>query len=188
MKKHIVALCLCFLTVAGIKAQNISIGVKGGLNISDVSGINGDNRLSGHLGVYLNSRLNSSWSVQPELLYSGQGQQYMYLGNEYTLALSYLQIPLMFQFRPVSSFYLEVGPQLGFLLSANAKRDDDKDEADDQFKKVDVGLNFGAGIMATNKLGFYARYNIGLTDINDVAILDDRHNRVGQIGVFFRLH
>jgi hypothetical protein len=187
MKKHIVALCLCLLTAAAVKAQKMSFGLKGGLNISDVSNINGDNRLSGHLGLYFNSRLNAQWSIQPELLYSGQGQQYRALGNEYTLALNYIQIPLMFQFRPVKQVYLEVGPQLGFLIAANVKDDGDKEEVDGAYKKADFGLNFGAGFMVTSKLGFYGRYNVGLADINDVSALSDRHNRVGQLGLFIRL-
>jgi hypothetical protein len=187
MKKQIVAISLCLLAVATLNAQKTSFGLKGGLNISDVSNINGDNRLSGHLGLYFNSRLNAQWSIQPELLYSGQGQQYRVFNNEVTLALNYLQIPMMFQFRPLKQVYLEVGPQLGFLLAANVKDDDDKNEVDDNYKKTDLGLNFGAGFMATQRLGFYARYCIGLSDINDAPIIGDLYNRVGQIGLFIRL-
>lgn len=186
MKKYVLALTMLLILAISSQAQKMSVGIKGGLNISDVAGINGDNRLSGHVGVFLNGRLNKQWSVQPELLYSGQGQQFIFLGREYTLALSYLQLPVMFQFHPIEKFYLEFGPQLGFLLAANNKDDDNKNEVDEDFKKVDVGLNFGVGIMATRSLGFYARYNLGLSDISKNN-QPDYSNRVGQIGVSYKI-
>lgn len=186
MKKYVSALILVCIIASTSQAQKITPGIKGGLNISDVSGINGDNRLSGHVGFFINSRFSPQWSIQPEILYSGQGQQYMVLNNEYTLALSYIQVPIMFQFYPVKQFYLEVGPQIGFLLSANIKDDDNKTEVDESYKKVEAGISFGAGIQATSMLGFYARYNAGLSDItkNDNR---DYFNRVGQIGVSIKL-
>ena len=186
MKKYLLALSLFCIVASSSQAQKITPGIKGGLNIADVSGINGDNRLSGHVGLFLHSRINRNWSIQPEILYSGQGQQFTVVNNEFTLALSYIQVPVMFQFYPVKQFYLEFGPQLGFLLSANVKDDDDKVEVDDDYKKVHVGLSFGAGIQVTNMLGFYARYNAGLADItkNDNR---DYFNRVGQIGVSIKL-
>jgi len=186
MKKIVLALSsLCIVAISS-QAQKITPGIKGGLNIADVTSINGDNRLSGHVGLFLHSRINPRWSIQPEILYSGQGQQYVVINHEYTLALSYIQVPVMFQFHPVKQFYVEFGPQLGFLLSANVKDDNDKIEVDDNYKKVDFALCFGAGFQVTSMLGFYARYNAGLSDItkNDNR---DYFNRVGQIGVAVRL-
>lgn len=185
MKKYVLALILICIVAGTAWAQKITPGIKGGLNISDVAGINGDNRLSGHVGLFLNSRLNSRWSIQPEILYSGQGQQYWFFNEERTLALSYIQIPVMFQFYPVRQFYVEFGPQIGFLLSANRKNERDKWEADGEFDKVDAGISFGAGIWATSMLGFYARYNAGFSDIYKHN--PDYYNRVGQIGVAIKL-
>jgi hypothetical protein len=186
MKKYVLALGLLCIVAAGARAQKITPGIKGGLNIADVSGINGDNRLSGHIGLFINSKLNPKWAIQPELLYSGQGQQYMVVNNEYTLALSYIQVPIMFQFYPVRHFYVEFGPQLGFLLSANVRDDDNKWEVDQDYKKVEAGISFGAGFQVTNMLGFFGRYNAGLSDIskNDNR---DYFNRVGQLGLYVLL-
>ncbi|WP_207511391.1 porin family protein [Longitalea luteola] len=186
MKKYVLILGLLCTLAAGAGAQRVTPGIKGGLNIADISGFNGDNRLSGHFGLFINSRFNSRWAIQPELLYTGQGQQYRVGNDEFTLALSYIQVPIMFQFYPVKDFYLEFGPHLGFLLSANVKDDGDKTEVDEHYKKVDAGLSFGAGIRVTNMLGFYGRYNAGLADVtkNDNR---DYFNRVGQLGVYILL-
>lgn len=182
MKKHVLTLILFCIVAGHINAQKLTAGIKGGLNISDVSSMNGDNRLSGHIGLFLHSRLNANWAIQPELLYSGQGQQFVVANNEFTLALNYLQVPIMFQFYPAKQVYLEFGPQIGFLLSAKVKDDDNDTEVDNGYNKVDAGLALGFGIQATPMLGFYARYNAGLSDIskNDNR---DHYNRVGQIGI-----
>ncbi|WP_205508280.1 porin family protein [Longitalea arenae] len=186
MKKYVLALGFLCIMAAGVQAQRVTPGIKGGLNISDVSGMNGDNRLSGHFGFLINSKFNARWAIQPEILYSGQGQQYMVGNEEYTLALSYIQVPVMIQFYPVRHFYVEFGPQLGFMLSANAKNDGDKVEVDEYYKKVEAGISFGAGFQVTNMLGFFGRYNAGLSDItkNDNR---DYFNRVGQLGVYVLL-
>jgi hypothetical protein len=182
MKKYVLALTMFIAFAISTQAQKISGGIKGGLNISDVAGINGDNRLSGHVGVFLNSKLAPQWSIQPELLYSGQGQQFRVGNEEYTLALSYLQIPIMFQYHATKQFYIDFGPQIGILLAANQKNDDDKWEVDEYYKKADVGLAFGLGFDVTRQLSFYGRYVVGLADISK-RNLPDYYNRVGQIGL-----
>jgi hypothetical protein len=190
MKKYVLPLLLFCLVAHHSQAQKLTPGIKGGLNIADVSGFNGDNRLSGHAGFFLHSKINSKWSFQPEILYSGQGQRYWVGRDEYTLALNYIQIPLMFQFYPVKQFYLEFGPQIGFLLSANVKNDDDKSEVDQYFKKVDAAIALGMGVQVTPMLGFYARYNAGIADISkntNSLLYRDNYNRVGQIGVAISL-
>ncbi|HUP12486.1 MAG TPA: porin family protein [Niastella sp.] len=182
MKKYVLAFAVFIAFAMNARAQKISGGIKGGFNITDVAGINGDNRLSAHVGVFINSRITSQWSIQPELLYSGQGQQYRIGNEEFTLALSYLQIPIMFQFHPTKQFYIDFGPQIGILLSANTKNDDDKWEADEYYKKADIGLAIGAGFNITRQVGIYGRYIVGLADISKNN-LPDYSNRVGQIGL-----
>jgi hypothetical protein len=135
--------------------------------------------------VFINSKLAAQWSIQPELLYSGQGQQFRVANEEYTLALSYLQIPIMFQFHATKQFYIDFGPQIGILLAANQKNDDDKWEVDEYYKKADVGLAIGLGFNITRQVGIYGRYIVGLADISK-RNLPDYSNRVGQIGLSFR--
>jgi hypothetical protein len=67
-------------------------------------------------------------------------------------------------------------------LSAKVKDDDNKTEVDDNYKKVEAALGLGAGFYVTRQLGFYARYNIGLSDITK-GDNRDYYNRVGQIGI-----
>lgn len=191
MIKNVLSFLLCCLIAYSSKAQKWTPGIKGGLNISDVSGFDGDNRLSGHIGLFFHGRINRMWSIQPEILYSGQGQRYLVIPRgTTTLALNYIQIPLIFQFHPVRQLYLEFGPQIGFLLSANMKDDNNKSEIDQYFKKVDAAIALGAGIQVTRALGFYARYNAGIADISkdtNPLLYRDNYNRVGEIGLAIKL-
>ena len=67
----------------------------------------------------------------------------------------------MFQYKATPEFFLEAGPQFGFLVSAKANSIDIKDETN----SFDFGLGLGAGYWFTEKIGANVRYVAGLTDI-----------------------
>ena len=164
-----------------------AIGIKGGVNIASLSGFEGRDRISGHIGLFLHHTINKNWCFQPELLYSGEGQRYMTGGVERTLALGYLQVPLMIQYYPAPQVYLEAGPQFGLLLSAHDKADGEAGEinAKDDFTTGQVAIGLGLGYKASEKLILYGRYNFGLTDVSRFDNIVD-HSNVGQIGVAIR--
>lgn len=175
-----------FLSTAD--AQN-AIGVKAGVNIGNLSAFSGRSRISGHGGVFLHHTVNKNWCFQPELLYSGEGQRYYSDGMEHTLALDYLQLPLMVQYYPAPQVYLEAGPQVGILLSAQDKVDEQSGHSNvkDDFSAAQFALAFGVGVKATNQVIIYGRYNFGLTDVTIFDNIVD-HSRVGQIGVAVRFN
>lgn len=78
-------------------------------------------------------------------------------------------------------FSLEIGLQIGFLLSAENNGVDAKDS----FKTIDISANFGIVYKFDNGLHLGARYNLSLTDINNLS--DKNRNGVFQItvGYFF---
>jgi len=184
MVLSVVAMSLFFSTVNAQQA----IGIKGGLNIASLSGFEGRSRISGHGGVFLHHTINKNWCFQPELLYSGEGQRYMSGGVERTLALSYLQLPLMIQYYPAPQVYLEAGPQFGLLLSAQDKVDEYEEQinAKDDFTTGQVAIGLGIGYKASEKLVLYGRYNFGLTDVSRFDNIVD-HSNVGQLGIAIRL-
>ena len=189
MKKNnlitlLVAISASFITA---DAQN-AIGIKGGVNIARLSEFTGRSRISGHGGVFLHHTINKTWCFQPELLYSGEGQKYISNGVEHTLALDYLQLPLMIQYYPVPNVYLEAGPQVGVLLSAQDKVDEfDEPHANvkGDFSSAQLALGIGLGVKASEQILFYGRYNFGLTDVTVFDNIVD-HSRVGQLGVAIR--
>ncbi|AXY76484.1 PorT family protein [Paraflavitalea soli] len=187
--KKIVFLAVIACCSASVLQAQLKPGIKGGLNVTDVSNFNGDNRISGHVGLFLHHTINSNWCIQPEVLYSGQGQKYNAPDGERTLALSYIQVPVMVQYYPIRQLYFEAGPQVAFLTSAKSKGEGDKSdvEVDNAYRKADFALNVGVGVAATHQLGFYARYSAGLSDISKNNNVTNR-NRVGQLGMYVRFH
>jgi hypothetical protein len=187
MKITSLALVTLFSIISSSYAQEVGLGVKGGLNASNISNFDGDNRVSGHLGVFANIKVNHSWAFQPELLYSGEGQRYMDGGDQYTLALNYIDIPLLIQYYPVHNVYLEFGPQIGFLVSARDKGPDGYNHGvTSDYNKTEAKLDLGVGIHATHNVGFYLRYGVGLSDITP----GDNYrytNDVFQLGLSYRL-
>jgi len=170
-----------------VNAQETIVGIKGGLNSTFLTGYVGNNRVSGHAGFFLHNTINNRWCFQPELLYSGEGQRYFSDGEERTLALDYLQVPLMIQYFPMRQLYFEFGPQVGILVSAQDKGMDGLNiNAKNDFSAAQAGLNLGVGIKATNSIGFYGRYCFGLTDVSKFDNIVD-HSQVGQIGLSVRL-
>ncbi len=179
-----VALSLLYLKVNAQQA----VGIKGGVNIASLSGFEGRSRISAHGGVFLHHTINKNWCFQPELLYSGEGQRYMSGGVERTLALGYLQLPLMIQYYPAPQVYFEAGPQFGLLLSAQDKVDDESGHinAREDFTAAQVALGLGIGYKASEQLILYGRYNFGLTDVTKFDNIVD-HSQVGQLGIAIRL-
>lgn len=178
---------ILFMTVSSRAQQEVHLGIKAGLDAANITNFDGDSRISGQFGFFLNAKLTHNWRIQPELLFSGEGQRYMDAGDEYTLALNYIQIPVMFQYYPVHGFYLEFGPQLGILASARDKGPDGYNhDVTGDYNRTEARLNLGMGVQATPQFGFYARYGIGLSDITS----GDNYtyaNRVFQFGVTARL-
>lgn len=189
MKKAttILSVAVMSLLFSTVNAQQ-AIGIKGGVSIASLSGFEGRSRISGHAGVFLHHTINKNWCFQPELLYSGEGQRYMSGGVERTLALGYLQLPLMIQYYPAPQIYFEAGPQFGLLLSAQDKAEDESGHinAKDDFTAAQVGIGLGVGFKATEQLILYGRYNFGLTDVSRFDNIVD-HSQVGQLGVAIRL-
>jgi len=131
--------------------------------------------------------LKRGWYIQPEVLYSGEGVKYTSAFGDRTLALSYVQVPVMFQYYPVSEFYVEVGPELGILASAYVKdNNNNKSNVTGDFNKANISLGVGAGFRATKELGVYLRYNAGLTDLqanNNTT----NYSNVLQLGITVRV-
>ena len=111
-------------------------------------------------------------SIQPELLYSGQGGS--------SINLSYLNMPLTGKYYITKGFSLEAGPQIGYLLSAKTGERNIKSS----FKKFDFGANLGLGYKLNNGLSFGVRYNLGLTKINNTNTVSQYSNTTNRNQVF----
>jgi len=181
MKKILFAAVLTVLGLVNVKAQEIKLGVKAGLNFASVSGnytAKPETVTGLNYGVMAEIPITGKFYFQPEALFSGQG----FAINKDVVALNYLNIPLMGKYYVTKGLSLEAGPQIGFLLSAKQESVNVKDS----FQSLDYGVNAGVSYKLNNGLNFGIRYNVGLSDITKATNFTNK-NGVAQvsIGYFF---
>jgi hypothetical protein len=216
-KPAILFLMVCSFALAG-RAQ-VQMGVKGGLNFSEMltSGnpttlVDGNAQnmryypyTTFHGGVFFSIPLGKKWVFQPELVYSSQGatskpeKDYLVTATE-DYRLGYLNLPLLIKYKLPAGFFVETGPQAGFLLSAKTNETVVGDvntvryNIKSQLKSTDLSWALGAGYCSPFNMGFDIRYNLGLSSINQATAEGlasapipngTIKNSVVQIGVFY---
>ncbi|RYZ29455.1 MAG: PorT family protein [Chitinophagaceae bacterium] len=181
------------LTLVGfaVNAQVVNFGLKGGLNLATIDSKETNDiksRVAYHAGVFANIPVSSQIAIQPEAVYSSQGAKYTEGGTEHSLALNYVNIPVMVQAMVGRGFYAQAGPQLGILTGTADKVGDVETGifSTDDFKKTDVSLGVGLGYKGLGGFGVDARYNLGLTNINNVGSANIKNN-VLQVGLQLQL-
>lgn len=188
MKLIISTLCAVLLISVTAAAQHANIGIKGGVNAYTIKGDNTgnfDTKVSFHLGLIGHIHVSDQFAFQPELVYSVQGTQYEALGQDVSLNLNYINVPLLFQYMFDNGFRLQAGPQLGFLASAKSEVNDNDTDVSDDFESIDLGLALGVSyINPVSDFGVDVRYNLGLSNINENGN-GEYFNRGVQIGVFY---
>lgn len=185
MKKRILtALCLLGL-VSLSNAQETSstgaqFGVKGGLNFTNlyIDEVDDTNMLTSfNAGVFAEFPLTQGISIMPELNFSRKGSEVeeSVLGETYKakFKLSYLEVPVLLKFNVTPNFNLHAGPYFAYLLDAKTDIENSAGENietfnydTDDFDKTDFGLSAGLGF-DFNSFGIGARYNYGLSDIDN---------------------
>jgi hypothetical protein len=130
--KQLLGAILC-LTIGTLSAQDkaddkrdqLVFGIKVGANLSNVwdeqgSDFVADPKLGAVGGVFLAVPIGKYFGVQPEVLFSQKGFKGggTLLGFPYsfTRTTSYIDVPLLFQFKPIPYFTLLAGPQFSYLL------------------------------------------------------------------------
>lgn len=179
MKKRLLITVITVMGLTTSSAQELKFGAKAGLNFATITNDPEDEldiTSDVAFGLLAEIPISEKFSFQPELMYSGQGSS--------AVILSYINVPLTGKYYIAKGLSIEVGPQIGFLLSA--ENEDTDTDVKNLFKTLDVGLNFGIGYKLNNGLFFNTRYNLGITNISDVEGITTE-NRFVQftIGYFF---
>ncbi|MDR6300401.1 porin family protein [Mesonia maritima] len=206
MKKLMLTAALAVLGLGSANAQAdsdlVQVGVKGGINFSNLTGDDiGDtkSRTSFNAGFVAELPITERFSIQPEVLYSGQGfdieqrDQENFLDNDDNIEaqLDYIQIPVLAKIYLFDGFNIQAGPQIGFLINEeidNAPLDDSGDTDTDLAEDIDFSLATGVEYKFDNGFFIQARYNYGFTKVfkeSDLFGDPDIHNSVFQAGIGF---
>ena len=188
MKKIVIS--LLFIAVSTYTfAQEYAIGIKGGPNFANIdtessAGENYKTRTGFHLGAFALFR-GERVGIQPEILFSQQGSKLTVNGNDIESNFSYMNIPVIVKLYTIAGINLQVGPQIGFLTSADYDDQDIKDE----LKSTDFSLALGVGWDLPLGLTIDGRYNWGLSDITEGsgASMGTVKNQVWQISAGWKI-
>lgn len=176
MKKLLLSAVIAVFAMSNLNAQEVKFGAKAGVNFASLGGDDSDGldgRTSFHVGGVAEIGISEKFAVQPELVYSSQG----FSVDDENLKLDYINLPILAKFFVAEGFSIEVGPQIGFLISADAEGEDVKD----LFKSTDFSGALGLGYKLESGLNFAARYNLGLGSVVDGD--GDLKNNVIQLSV-----
>ena len=175
---------LCLTVLAKAQSTDTHFGLKAGLNISSLDvkdGVDFDSKAGVYIGGLAHVHLSPHFGVQPEIVYSQQGGKD---GND-KWNINYINVPVLFQYMTGGGLRLQTGPQLGFAVSSKIKSGDIEQNINDDVRTVDVSWSLGASYLFPEAIGIDARYNIGLTNVNDAETPKVR-NRVFQVGLFYQ--
>jgi hypothetical protein len=210
---------LAMNVVALATEAQIRLGLKAGLNETEILTSNNQNvfvngnaqglrnfpRAAYNGGLLLSVPLTKKLSLQPELVFSAQGangkptQNYLESATE-EYKFNFVNIPFLLKYDLPLGFFVETGPQLGILVSADIDESivgtytTNHYSVKDQYKSTDISWAFGAGYLSPFDIGFDLRYNLGLTDFSNVSATGMQSapvqngsikNGVLQIGLFY---
>ncbi len=175
MKKIIVTLLFAGASLYSFSQAEFSIGLKAGpnfanLNTEESPGDNYKARTGFHLGAFALIK-GEKVGFQPEVVFSQQGSKFKVGGNDIKSNFSYVNIPLIIKLYTIAGINLQVGPQIGFLTSAEDKSTiagiSTTTDVKDKFKTTDFSLALGVGWDLPFGLSIDGRYNWGLTNNDD---------------------
>jgi hypothetical protein len=186
MKKVSLLIFALFITTSALFAQDVAFGIKGGLNLSslkiDDPEATYNARTGFHAGFFLRGKFDKV-GIQPEfLLYTQKGE---FSGPAYTGEenFSYITVPVLVKFYPLSGLNIHAGPQFGFLIDGDRTTNVQilgtiKEDIKDEYKSTDIAISVGAGWDFGFGLSIDARYNIGVQDINEAEEGETTKSRV----------
>jgi len=198
--KTIKILIVLLFTVVLIEQTNaqvqFSLGLKAGANFSKINVSSAsetwDSRTGFHGGAFALFKL-TAFAVQPELIFSQQGSKIKVNGESFDANFSYMNVPVMFKFYLPLGLNLQLGPQFGFLTTAESDYNpitntpQNGTDLKEFYKNSDLSLGLGVGWDLPMRFTIDARYNLGLSQIEDNASLEATKNQVFQLSLGYKL-
>jgi hypothetical protein len=201
MKKIVITL-LMTTAVISVKAQNFHFGIKTGINLSketkteverQVQDFDKEFRKGFHIGGIVTYSINKKWELEGNLMYSQQGYKEHLFSIEnnrtiYSIRSNYINLPIAIKYYPLEHLYIEMGPQIGFLISKKHKI-----QGEGNITKyiplkpnhIDLSLFCGLGYKFSNNILLEARYIHGINNTYKNVALSQNRNIQISIGYLF---
>jgi len=192
MKTKLLFLAIFCITATAASAQKLHVGFKGGANINKLTGKSFEDEFSFgyHVGGFFSVGLGKKFAIQPEVLFNqinvdtSNNYSSIYQFNKvHKVQLKYLSIPILLTYKPIKFVTLQAGPQFGILTN---KSNTLVQNGKDAFKSGDLSMLGGVQVNISH-LNIYARYAVGISNLNDIDNKEKWKSQSIQLGVGFTL-
>ena len=188
MKTKLFILAIFCITASAASAQKLHIGFKGGANVNKLTGKSFNDQFSFgyHVGGFFSVGLGKKFAIQPEILFNqinvdtSSSYSAIYQFNKVDkVQLKYMSIPILLNYKPVKYLTFQVGPQFGILTNKSKTLVQNGKQA---FKSGDFSMLGGLQVNISH-LNIYARYAVGLSNLNDIDNKEKWKSQSIQLGV-----
>lgn len=166
MKKVLLAtIAFAAISMSSFAQEGFGWGVKAGINGADITKTDDSKMKIGFTaGVFVDYKFCNWFGASADVLYSAQGTKFKEGDDKMNMNMNYLNIPLLAKFYVVNGLHIDLGPQFGFLMSAKAKMDGEKESFKDNMKSFDFSVPVGVGYEFPMGLKLDLRYAFGVTN------------------------
>mgnify|MGYP003645086917 CR=1 FL=1 len=173
-----------------LNSPGIEFGMEGGVNFSQISGLESSSRLpSFNLGFYFDIRINDPWYIYTGLLVKSKlgtnklspadldflGVDTYQAAGDYSQQFNYFIVPVLAKYKLKNNFYFEAGPQFGLMHKSWVEFNSDVDGEDarirqynkDMINRLDAGATAGIGYQLLKGKGMTlgVKYNQGFVNV-----------------------
>ncbi|OEK09631.1 hypothetical protein A8C32_13090 [Flavivirga aquatica] len=197
MKNILVILVAFGIFTSSYSQTKKSFGIRGGINLSNLSNADLDQKTSGYFSVFGHFKFSDLYALQPEIGYSNQGGSVKNTSAIDDIEIYYISFSAINKFFVKDSgFHFLIGPGLDFDVDDTIIGLSNNNEGND-ITFIDVTFNVGIGIEFKNGLGIEARYKQGLVDVfsgswhnfdSELYENEIQHNTVFQLGLFYKFN
>ncbi|HEY9257566.1 porin family protein [Chitinophaga sp.] len=190
MKKALLLLLPFTAAALATHAQEVSYGIKGGLNLSNDILFFDRYHPAFYGGGFAELKFNKHLAFQADLLFakSGSYSKYDYDNVRYfdKKTQGYLNIPVMVKYYITPKLFVEAGPEAGILFYANEETEKYKTSTRERFRKTSLNAGAGIGYKLPFGLGINARYMFGVSNKSEGGSLYTSNLQVGMNYTFKR--
>jgi hypothetical protein len=190
MKRILLSVVTMFAVVSMANAQGFHLGAKAGANLGKIQGSSFKDEfdLGYQLGGFAEIDFTKGFGIQPEVLFSQTNttvtdEPLSGLKEGEKINLNYLNVPILLRLNASKLLTFHVGPQFS-ILTNNHKTT--AGNVVDAFKGGDFAMVVGAQANL-GMLRVYGRYNIGLSNVNDITDQEKWKNQQIQFGVGIKI-
>lgn len=185
MKKLFTLIVLAATIFAAPAGAQLKFGVKGGLNITDMSFSKDVVKTSNQAGFFIGPTMKFKVPVigigfDVSALYDQRSAEIDNDGDKQTLKQRAINIPVNLRYDlgigDLAAIYFAAGPQFGFNIGD--KKTVIEDMGEWKLKTSNLSVNLGAGVMLLGHLQVGANYNIVCGKTGEITITEGTKNAI----------